>query len=136
MPRCNHPSYPKIYALHFENVFVGIEGMLTIPGNARLFLCQQPVNMRKSFEGLSAIVEQLFPDELLSGALFIFLNRRKDQMKVLFWDKDGLVIWFKRLEKGSFMWKWGDESRIDRKTFFMLLEGIIPKRIQVRYNSA
>jgi transposase len=115
-------------------MFGGVEGMLTIPGNARLFLCQQPVNMRKSFEGLSAIVEQLFPDELLSGALFIFLNRRKDQMKVLFWDKDGLVIWFKRLEKGSFMWKWGGESRIDRKTFFMLFEGIVPKRIQARYS--
>lgn len=108
--------------------------MLTIPGNARLFVCQQPVNMRKSFEGLSALVEQLFPGELLSGALFIFLNRRKDQMKVLFWDKDGLVIWFKRLEKGSFMWKWGGENRIDRKTFLMLLEGIVPKRIQARYS--
>ena len=108
--------------------------MLTIPGNARLFLCQQPVNMRESFEGLSAIVEQLFPGELLSGALFIFINRRKDQMKVLFWDKDGLVIWFKQIKKGSFMWKWGDENRIDRKTFLMLLEGITPKRIQARYD--
>ena len=107
--------------------------MLTIPGNARLFLCQHPVNMRKSFEGLSALVEQLFPNELLSGALFIFLNRRKDHMKILFWDKDGLVIWFKRLEKGSFLWKWGDDSRIDRRTFFMLLEGITPKRLQARY---
>jgi transposase len=76
--------------------------MLSIPGNARLFICQHPVNMRKSFEGLSALVEELFPEELLSGALFIFLNRRKDHMKVFLWDKDGLVIWFKRLEKGSF----------------------------------
>lgn len=108
--------------------------MLTIPGNTRLFLCQHPVNMRKSFEGLSALVEQLFPEELLTGALFIFLNRRRDHMKVLFWDRDGLVIWFKRLEKGSFMWKWGSENRIDRKTFFMLLEGVVPKRIQDRYN--
>ena len=69
--------------------------MLTIPGNARLFICREPVNLRKSFEGLSAIVEQLFPGELLTGSLFIFLNRRKDHMKVLFWDKDGLSIWFK-----------------------------------------
>lgn len=108
--------------------------MLTIPGNARLFLCQYPVNMRKSFEGLSAIVEQLFPGELLSGAFFIFLNRRKDHIKVLFWDKDGLVIWFKRLEKGSFTWKWGDQMLLDRRTFLMLLEGITPKRLQVRYD--
>lgn len=108
--------------------------MLTIPGNARLFLCHHPVNMRKSFEGLSAIVEQLFPGEILSGAFFIFLNRRKDHVKVLFWDKDGLVIWFKRLEKGSFSWKWGDQSSLDRRTFLMLLEGITPKRVQIRYN--
>lgn len=90
--------------------------------------------MRKSFEGLSSIVEQLFPGEILSGAFFIFLNRRKDHMKVLFWDKDGLVIWFKRLEKGSFAWKWGDQEMLDRRTFLMLLEGITPKRVQVRYN--
>lgn len=109
--------------------------MLTIPGNARLFLCHYPVNMRKSFEGLNAIVEELFPEELLSGALFIFLNRRKDHMKVFFWDKDGLVIWFKRLEKGSSAWKWGIDNQIDRRTFFMLLEGITQKRLQARYNT-
>lgn len=110
--------------------------MLTIPGNARLFLYQRPVNMRKSFEGLSAIVDQLFPGEILSGAFFIFLNRRKDHMKVLFWDKDGFVIWFKRLEKGSYAWKWSDQSSLDRRTFLMLLEGVTPKRMQVRYNGS
>ena len=108
--------------------------MLAIPGNARLFLCREPVNMRKSFEGLSAIVEELFPEELLTGAFFIFLNRRKDHIKVLFWDKDGLVIWFKRLEKGSFTWEKGDQMLLDRRSFLMLLEGVTPKRLQPRYN--
>jgi transposase len=75
--------------------------MLTVPGNAQLFLCQQPVSIRKSFEGLSKEVEQLFPRELLSGAFFIFLNRYRDHMKVLFWDGDGFVIWYKHLEKGT-----------------------------------
>ena len=114
----------------------GVEGgkVLTIPGNVHLFLCRHPVNMRKSFEGLSAIVEELFPGELLSGAFFIFLNRRKDHMKVLSWDKDGLVIWFKRLERGSFAWKWEDRTPLDRRSFLMLLEGITPKRLQVRYS--
>jgi transposase len=107
--------------------------MLAIPGNARLFLCHFPMNMRKSFEGLSATVEQLFPGELLTGAFFIFLNRRKDHIKVLFWDKDGFVIWFKRLEKGSFPWKWGNPVALDRRTFLMLLEGVTPKRLQTRY---
>lgn len=107
--------------------------MLNISGNPRLFFCQHPVNMRKSFEGLSGIVEQLFPNELLTGAFFIFLNRRKDHMKVLFWDNDGFVIWCKRLEKGSFAWKWGDQKTLDRRTFLMLLEGVTPKRMQPRY---
>lgn len=106
--------------------------MLTIPANARFFLCQHSVSMQNSFEGLSATIEKLFPGELLSGAFFIFINRCKDHMKVLFWDKDGFVIWYKRLEKGSFSWKWGDLKLIDRKEFLMLLEGIIPKKIQKR----
>ena len=108
--------------------------MLSIPGNARFFICQEPVSMRKSFEGLSAIVEGLFPNELLTGAFFIFLNRNKTHMKVLYWDKDGLVIWYKRLEKGSFSWKWNGSASLDRRTFLMLLEGIIPKRLQARYS--
>lgn len=110
------------------------DDMLTIPGNARLFLYQQPLNMRKSFEGLSAAIEQLFPGELLSGALFIFLNRRKDHMKVLFWDNDGFVIYFKRLEKGTFNWKWGNSDILDRRAFLMLLEGITPKHLQNRFS--
>ena len=108
--------------------------MLTVQGNARIFLCQHPVSMRKSFEGLSALVEQLFPEELFSGALFVFLNRRKDHMKVLSWDGDGLVIWFKRLEKGTFTYDWGCTNRMDRRTFLMLLEGVIPKKVQKRHN--
>lgn len=109
--------------------------MLMIPGHVRIFLCRYPVSMRKSFEGLSALVEQLFPGELFSGALFIFLNRRKDHMKVLYWDKDGLAIWFKRLEKGSFASK-SEQSFLDRKEFLMLLEGITPHRIQKRFKLA
>jgi len=113
-----------------------IEGakVLTIPGNIRLFFYQQPMNMRKSFEGLSAVIDELFPGELMSGTFFIFLNRRKDHMKVLFWDHDGFIIWFKRLEKGTFSWQWGDDPFLDRRTFLMLLEGVTPKRIQKRFS--
>lgn len=108
--------------------------MLTLPGNARYFLCQMPISMRKSFEGLSASIEQLFPGELLTGAFFIFLNRSRDHMKVLFWDGDGFVIWYKRLEKGSFTGKWGTESSIDRRAFLLLLEGVVPKRLNQRFS--
>ena len=91
------------------------------------------MNMRKSFEGLSSVVEDLFPGELLSGAFFIFLNRSKDRMKVLFWDNDGMIIWYKRLEKGTFSWKWGSDAIINRRSFFMLLEGVTPKYLQKRF---
>lgn len=107
--------------------------MLTISGNAQIFICHYPLNMRKSFEGLSAVVEKLFPGELLTGAFFIFLNRRRDHMKVLVWDKDGFVIWYKRLEKGTFSWHWNNVKNLDRRTFLMLLEGIVPKRLERRY---
>lgn len=108
--------------------------MLALNSNARFFLCQYPVSMRKSFNGLSADVEALFPNELLSGAFFIFLNRQKDHMKILFWDGDGLVIWYKRLEKGSFSYQTGTKT-LDRKAFLMFLEGIVPKRINKRYKN-
>jgi transposase len=108
--------------------------MLALPGNARLFLYHHPVSMRKSFEGLSKIVEELFPGELLAGAYFIFLNRRKDHIKVLFWDSDGFVIWFKRLEQGTFSWKGGKAAILDRRTFLLLLEGVVPRRIQKRFS--
>ena len=108
--------------------------MFTIPGNARLFLCQIPVRMHKSFEGLSGLVEQMFPGELLSGAFFIFLSRRKDHMKVLYWDGDGFVIFYKRLEKGSFAAKKDVSTAMLRREFLVLFEGIAPKRLQTRFS--
>ena len=110
------------------------EALMLLAAHTRLILYQSPVNMRKSFEGLSALIEQAFPGKLLSGAGFIFLNRQKDHIKVLVWDRDGFVIWFKRLEKGSFSWQWGSETSLDRRTFVMLLEGITPKRLQTRFS--
>jgi transposase len=108
--------------------------MLTVPANARLFLYQTPVRMHKSFEGLSGLVQEMFPGELLSGAFFIFLSRQKDHMKVLYWDGDGFVIFYKRLEKGSFSVQKNGSPSIARKEFLMLLEGITPQRLQKRFS--
>ena len=107
--------------------------MLTVMGCSRFFIYRQPVSMRKSFEVLSVIIEEAFPGELLTGAFFVFLSRRKDHMKVLYWDSDGLAIWYKRLEKGVFNRSNGVE-KMTRKEFLMLLEGITPKRIQPRFS--
>jgi len=108
--------------------------VLTISSNARLFLYQAPMSMQKSFEGLSAATEQLFPGELLSGAFFIFLNRKRNYVKVLYFDGDGLVIWSKRLEKGKFLKKETNTHSINRREFFMLLEGITPKKLNPRFS--
>jgi transposase len=106
--------------------------MLTLPSYARIFLCKEPISMRKSFEGLSAVVQQLFPGELLSGAIFIFLNRGRSHMKALYWDRDGFAIWYKRLEKGSFS-RNAQNNILDRREFLMLLEGIEPKKIRSNF---
>lgn len=77
--------------------------MLSFPHTVRIFLHTGAVDLRKGFEGLSGLVSQAFPEEdLPSGHLFLFLNRRRDRIKMLHWDADGLVIWYKRLEAGSF----------------------------------
>jgi len=108
--------------------------MLSISGQARILLFRDPVDLRKGFEGLSSVVEDAFGNELTSGAFFVFLNRRRDRMKVLYWDADGLAIWYKRLERGSFSKPHLKNQSINRKEFLMLLEGIIPKRIQRRHS--
>ncbi len=107
--------------------------MLAIAGNARIFFFQKPTDMRKGVESLSILVEQSCAGELMTGAYFVFINRLRDKMKVLYWDNDGFAIWWKRLEKGSFRLLGIDKNLIDRKEFFMLLEGITPYRVQKRF---
>ena len=65
-----------------------------------MFLCTRPTDLRKGFDGLSGLVQECFSQDLLTGHLF--LNRRRDRIKILYFDRDGLVIWYKRLEAGSF----------------------------------
>jgi transposase len=107
--------------------------MLTISSQARLFLFGSPVNMLKSFEGLSGLVENAFPGDLMKG-YFIFINRTRDRMKVLYWDGDGFSIWYKLLEKGSFLRQKEGSISLDRREFFMLLEGVTPKKMQRRFS--
>ncbi len=107
--------------------------MLALPGNARIFLHQKAMDLRKGFEGLSLMVEELFCQPPTSGAYFVFLNRRRNRMKVLYWDGDGLVIWYKRLEKGGFPKRSLEGVSIDRRAFLMMLEGVIPKRLGKRF---
>ena len=68
----------------------------------RIFLCSRPTDLRKSFDGLTGLVQECFGQDPLTGHLFLFLNRRRDRIKILYFDRDGLAIWYKRLEAGSF----------------------------------
>jgi transposase len=76
--------------------------MLSLTTNVQIYLCTAPTDMRKSYDGLSAIVASAMNKDVLSGHLFLFLNRRRDRIKLLWWDRDGLAIWMKRLQAGTF----------------------------------
>lgn len=110
------------------------EDMLAISGNAQIYIFNKAVNMRNGFDGLSAIIERSMVGEPTSGAFYVFLNRQRNRMKVLYWDTDGFAIWYKRLEKGRFPMKDSGRISMTRKEFFMLLEGVIPKRITTRFS--
>ena len=76
--------------------------MLSIPPSVKIFLCTEPTDLRRGFDGLAALVQETLGEDPLSGHLFIFLNRRCNRLKLLYWDEDGYVIWMKRLERGTF----------------------------------
>jgi transposase len=107
--------------------------VIAISGNARVFLYQGAVDLRKGHEGLSLLVKVSFDIPLASGAYFAFMNRPRNRMKILYWDSDGLAIWFKRLEKGTYTKRYFDKPELERREFLMLLEGVIPRRLQSRF---
>jgi transposase len=76
--------------------------MLSLHDNRRYFLYRVSTDMRKSFDGLSGLVKQEMKQHVLGGDVFIFINRRRNQVKLLCWEKDGLAVYHKRLEKGTF----------------------------------
>lgn len=102
----------------------------------RLFLATQPTDLRKSYDGLSALVEGAFGRASTSGDLFVFLNRRGTQVRILFWDRDGYCIMMKRLERGTFRQRKAENGEshveIDAGELGMLLEGIDAKAIHRR----
>ena len=103
--------------------------MLSISPAVRIFVHALPTDMRKSFDGLYAIVKHGFGKDVFEGDYFVFLNRSRDRCKILYWDRDGLVVWAKRLERGSFQLPGGQDAasltiEVDSTTLAMILGGV------------
>lgn len=92
----------------------------------RVFLCTIPTKMNYSFDTLMGLAQQIFDEDPLSGHLFLFVSRQRDRLKILFWDQDGLAIFYKRLESGTFQLPSSSEPGIelDERQLNRLLTGL------------
>ena len=92
----------------------------------RILAYREPVDMRKSFNGLVAVVQNVLREDPLSGSLFVFFNRRGNYMKLVTWDRTGYCLFAKRLERGRFRLPSGDtKQEISERAFRLILDGII-----------
>ena len=118
--------------------------MIYLPASVRVYLCLSPTDMRRSFDGLHALVRDHLHLDAFAGHLYIFSNRRRDRLKVLYWDRDGFAVWAKRLEAGSFAIPVGksgsSQIEITTEELGALLSGIdmqqVTRRKRYRRNAA
>jgi transposase len=105
-------------------------------GHIRVHVYGQPCDMRNSFDGLQALVRQGLGGNPLDGALYVFINRRATQMRILYFDRSGFCTWSKRLEAGRFIRNWKEvrTRRTDWTGLKLMLEGIEPGRRRKRYH--
>jgi transposase len=110
--------------------------MLSLTPSVRILLCLPPVDCRKSFDSLAALVQQALGDDPLSGSWFVFRNRAGDRLKILAWQEDGYAIWYKRLEQGVFHFPAAGDGRprlaIRAAELAMLLDGVVLEKVQRR----
>ena len=107
--------------------------MIGLALGVKVFLCTAPTDMRRGFDGLSGMAESLMQQDPLSGHLFVFRNRNRDKLKILYWDQDGLAIWYKRLEQGTFQFPTDGKTQeevaagveISNSELSLLLGGIV-----------
>ena len=103
--------------------------MLTLPPSVRVFLCLAPADMRRSLDGLAALTREVLREDPLSGHLFVYFNRRRDRVKILLFDRSGLCLYYKRLEKGTFRLSafegtGSTRAEIESAELALILEGI------------
>jgi len=103
--------------------------MIALPPQVRVFLYRLPTDMRKSFNGLVALTESVLQQDPLSGSLFVFVNRRRDRIKILYWGQTGFCIWYQQLQKGTYQLP-GDALEeqqtieVTRSQLSLILDGI------------
>jgi transposase len=85
--------------------------MIHLPASVRVYLCLSPCDMRRSFDGLHALVRDHLQLDAFAGHLYLFANKRRDRVKILYWDRDGFAIWAKRLEEGSYVIPCGEAAQ-------------------------
>lgn len=104
--------------------------MLNIDPSTKVFVCAQLIDMRYSFDALSGLVTTHFGMNPLCGHIFVFFSRRRDRMKLLFWDLDGFALYYKRLDRGTFSWvtdlALNDGGEMHASDFSAILAGINP----------
>lgn len=112
--------------------------MLALTGAARIYLYRGVTDLRKSFDGLAGLVRGEGLADVFGGGLFVFVNRRRTLVKILYWDRDGFAIWAKRLERGTYRMPRGEgtQAEISAGELAMLLEGITPLRVSRRWGRA
>ena len=84
--------------------------MIHLPASVRVYLCLAPCDMRKSFDGLHALAREHLELDPFAGHLVVFASRRRDRIKILYWDRDGFAIWSKRLEEGTYAVPFGEDD--------------------------
>jgi transposase len=100
--------------------------MLSFTASLKIYVAVEPCDMRKSFEGLSALTTTALNQDVRNGALFVFSNERRNRLKILYWDGTGIWVMAKRLEKGTFSWPEGEEKviRLRSEALAMLTGGV------------
>ena len=110
--------------------------MFLVPAQLKFYLYCQPTDMRKGFDGLYGLVTTALESDPLSGDVYVFLNRRRDRIKLLFWDSDGFWIFYKRLEKGTFQLPPDSQElssiQLPYDELMMIIEGIDLRYIKRR----
>lgn len=110
--------------------------MIGLPKTTEIYLCTEPVDFRKGFDGLTGVVTSALGQSVTDGSLFLFVNRKRDRIKALWWETGGLTLWYRRLEQGTVELPrpQGDQSHItiDSVELAMWIAGVSLKNARVR----